>query len=173
MCIRDRPDTRFGLELVDLTDVFSETDFNAFKAPCIKGIKVAGGGEIGRNQLDQLTDKAKTWGAKGLVWIKVGPSGEVNSPVAKFMSETEISDLVEKLEAEEGDICYLVADEWRQAVHVLGLLRLEVGRPPVNEGGFHFLWVIDFPLFEDVDDAGNPTPAHHPLTMQQKDDLDM
>ncbi len=169
----DKPDTRFGLELVDLTDVFSETDFNAFKAPCIKGIKVAGGGEIGRNQLDQLTDKAKTWGAKGLVWIKVGPSGEVNSPVAKFMSETEISDLVEKLEAEEGDICYLVADEWRQAVHVLGLLRLEVGRPPVNEGGFHFLWVIDFPLFEDVDDAGNPTPAHHPFTMPHPDDLDM
>ncbi len=169
----DKPDTRFGLELVDLTEVFSETDFNAFKAPCIKALKVEGGGEIGRNQLDQLTDKAKSWGAKGLVWIKVGAAGEVTSPVAKFMSETEIADLLAKLEAVDGDICYLVADDWRRAVHVLGLLRLELGKPPVNEGGLHFLWVIDFPLFEDVDDAGNPVPAHHPFTMPHLDDLEL
>ncbi|MBK01379.1 MAG: aspartate--tRNA ligase [Acidimicrobiaceae bacterium] len=169
----DKPDTRFGLELVDLTDVFSETDFNAFKAPCIKALKVEGGGEIGRNQLDQLTDKAKSWGAKGLVWIKVGAAGEVNSPVAKFMSETEIADLLAKLEAVDGDICYLIADDWRRAVHVLGLLRVELGKPPVNEGGLHFLWVIDFPLFEDVDDAGNPVPAHHPFTMPHLDDLEL
>ena len=169
----DKPDTRFGLELVDVTDVFSETDFNAFKAPCIRGIKVEGGSDIGRNQLDQLTDKAKTWGAKGLVWSKVGASGEVTSPVAKFMSETEIADLLEKLEAVEGDICYLIADDWKRAVHVLGLLRLELGKPPVNEGGLHFLWVIDFPLFEDIDDAGNPVPAHHPFTMPHPDDLEL
>jgi aspartyl-tRNA synthetase len=159
--------------LVDLTDVFSETDFNAFKAPCIKALKVEGGGEIGRNQLDQLTDKAKSWGAKGLVWIKVGAAGEVNSPVAKFMSETEIADLLAKLEAVDGDICYLIADDWRRAVRVLGLLRVELGKPPVNEGGLHFLWVIDFPLFEDVDDAGNPVPAHHPFTMPHLDDLEL
>jgi len=169
----DKPDTRFGLELVDLTDVFSTTDFNAFKAPCIKGIKVEGGSDVGRNQLDQLTDKAKTWGAKGLVWIKVGASGEVISPVAKFMSETEIADLLAKFEAVDGDICYLIADDWKRAVHVLGLLRLELGKPPVNEGGLHFLWVIDFPLFEDVDDAGNPVPAHHPFTMPHPDDLEL
>jgi len=169
----DKPDTRFGLELVDLTDVFSTTDFNAFKAPCIKGIKVEGGSDIGRNQLDQLTDKAKTWGAKGLVWIKVGASGEVISPVAKFMSKTEIADLLTTFEAVDGDICYLIADDWKRAVHVLGLLRLELGKPPVNEGGLHFLWVIDFPLFEDVDDAGNPVPAHHPFTMPHPDDLEL
>ena len=169
----DKPDTRFGLELVDLTDVFSTTDFNAFTAPCIKGIKVEGGSDIGRNQLDQLTDKAKTWGAKGLVWIKVGASGEVISPVAKFMSETEIADLLTTFEAVDGDICYLIADDWKRAVHVLGLLRLELGKPPVNEGGLHFLWVIDFPLFEDVDDAGNPVPAHHPFTMPHPDDLEL
>ena len=169
----DKPDIRFDLELVDLTEIFSETDFNAFKAPCIKGIRVEGGGETGRNKLDQLTDKAKTWGAKGLVWIKVGESGEVSSPVAKFMSDAEIAGLIEKLGAGNGDICYLVADEWRRAVHVLGLLRLELGRPPVNEGGFHFLWVIDFPLFEDIDDAGNPVPAHHPFTMPHHEDLEL
>ena len=169
----DKPDIRFDLELVDLTEIFSETDFNAFKAPCIKGIRVEGGGETGRNKLDQLTDKAKTWGAKGLVWIKVGESGEVSSPVAKFMSDAEIAGLIEKLGAGNGDICYLVADEWKPAVHVLGLLRLELGRPPVNEGGFHFLWVIDFPLFEDIDDAGNPVPAHHPFTMPHHEDLEL
>tara|TARA_Y100001970_G_scaffold120650_1_gene149634 strand:- start:74080 stop:75375 length:1296 start_codon:yes stop_codon:yes gene_type:complete len=167
----DKPDVRFGLELVELTDVFANTDFNAFKASCIKGIKVPGGGEIGRNQLDQLTDKAKSWGAKGLVWLKVGEAGEVNSPVAKFMSEQEISDLLAAMEAVEGDICYLVADDWRKTVHVLGLLRLELGKPPVNEGGFHFLWVVDFPLFEDVDAEGNPIPAHHPFTMPHEEDL--
>tara|TARA_Y100000768_G_scaffold388725_1_gene386444 strand:- start:960 stop:2699 length:1740 start_codon:yes stop_codon:yes gene_type:complete len=169
----DKPDVRFGLELVELTDVFANTDFNAFKASCIKGIKVPGGGEIGRNQLDQLTDKAKSWGAKGLVWLKVGESGEVNSPVAKFMSKQEISDLLSAMEAVEGDICYLVADDWRKTVHVLGLLRLELGKPPVNEGGFHFLWVVDFPLFEDVDAEGNPIPAHHPFTMPHEEDLSL
>ncbi|MEE3257368.1 MAG: aspartate--tRNA ligase [Actinomycetota bacterium] len=169
----DKPDIRFGLELVDLTSVFSDTDFNAFKAPTIKGIKVEAGGDIGRNQLDQLTDKAKSWGAKGLVWVKVGSSGEVTSPVAKFMSEAEISGLLSTMEATEGDICYLVADEWRKVVHVLGLLRLELARPPVNEGGLCFLWVVDFPLFEDVDDDGNPLPAHHPFTMPHADDLEL
>ena len=169
----DKPDIRFGLELVDLTAIFSETDFNAFKAPCIKGLKVEGGSDLGRNQLDQLTDKAKNWGAKGLVWVKVGEAGEVTSPVAKFMSESEIAYMLSELEAEEGDICFLVADDWKRAVHVLGLLRLELGRPPVNEGGFHFVWVVDFPLFEEVDDQGNPTPAHHPFTMPHEDDLAM
>jgi len=169
----DKPDIRFGLELVDLTAIFSETDFNAFKAPCIKGLKVEGGSDLGRNQLDQLTDKAKNWGQKGLVWVKVGEAGEVTSPVAKFMSESEIAYMLSELEAEEGDICFLVADDWKRAVHVLGLLRLELGRPPVNEGGFHFVWVVDFPLFEEVDDQGNPTPAHHPFTMPHEDDLAM
>jgi len=169
----DKPDIRFGLELVELTDVFANTDFNAFKAACIKGIKVEGGSEIGRNQLDQLTDKAKSWGAKGLVWVKVGESGEVNSPVAKFMSEEEISNLLAAMGAVAGDICYLIADDWRQTVHVLGLLRLELGKPPVNEGGFHFLWVVDFPLFEGIDGEGNPVPAHHPFTMPHEDDLEL
>ena len=169
----DKPDVRFDLELVELTEVFSGTDFNAFKASAIKGIKVEGGADMGRNQLDQLTDKAKSWGAKGLVWIKVGPSGEVTSPVAKFMSEAEISGLLSAMNAKEGDICYLVADDWRRVAHVLGLLRLELGRPPVNEGGLRFLWVVDFPLFEDVDDDGNPLPAHHPFTMPHVDDLEL
>ncbi len=168
----DKPDVRFGMELAELTDLFSETDFKAFQASCIKGICAKGvADDLGRNKLDQLTDKAKSWGAKGLVWMKVGENGEVSSPVAKFMSESEIAGVLERLGAEAGDVCFLVADDWRRTVHVLGLLRLELGRPPVNQGGLHFLWVVDFPLFEDVDDNGNPVSTHHPFTMPHADDL--
>ena len=168
----DKPDVRFDMELAELTDLFSETDFKAFQASCIKGICAKGvADDLGRNKLDQLTDKAKSWGAKGLVWMKVGENGEVSSPVAKFMSESEIAGVLERLGAEAGDVCFLVADDWRRTVHVLGLLRLELGRPPVNEGGLHFLWVVDFPLFEDIDDDGNPVSTHHPFTMPHADDL--
>lgn len=170
----DKPDVRFAMELAELTDLFADTDFKAFQASCIKGICLKGAAdELGRNKLDQLTDKAKSWGAKGLVWMKVGENGEVSSPVAKFMSESEIAGVLERLGAEAGDVCFLVADEWRRTVHVLGLLRLELGRPPVNEGGLHFVWVVDFPLFEYIDDNGHPVSAHHPFTMPHADDVEL
>ncbi len=168
----DKPDTRFGMELVELTEVFASTGFNAFKAPSVKGIRVPGGASMGRNKLDQLTDRVKGWGARGLVWIKVGEEGQVTSPVAKFLSETEITDLLAATGAGPGDIIYLVADEWRTVVRILGLLRLELGRPPVTEGGLNFLWVTDFPLFEDIDDDGTPVSAHHPFTMPGADYID-
>ena len=167
----DKPDIRFGMELTELTDLFSATDFNAFKASSIKGMKFEGGAELGRNKLDGLTDKCKSWGAKGLVWMKVEADGKVNSPVAKFMSDDEIAGVLERLEAVEGDICFVVADEWAQAVHVLGLLRIELGKPPVNEGGLHFLWVVDFPLYEELNDEGRPVPMHHPFTMPHPEDM--
>jgi len=169
----DKPDIRFGMQLTELSEVFAKTDFNAFKAPSVKGIRLPGGGDTTRNRLDQLTDRAKGWGAKGLVWIKVGANGEVNSPVAKFMSETEIAGVLKALDAEEGDICFIVADKWRRTVHVLGLLRLELGRPPVNEGGYNFLWVTDFPLFESINEDGSPVPAHHPFTMPHEEDISL
>jgi aspartyl-tRNA synthetase len=169
----DKPDLRFGMELVELTEVFAETGFNAFKAPCVKGIRVPGGAELGRNKLDALTVSAKRWGAKGLVWMKVEADRTVSSPVAKFLSDTETTALVDALEATAGDLLLLVADDRPTVWHVLGLLRLELGRPPVNEGGFHFVWVVDFPLFEVLDDVGNPVPAHHPFTMPHPDDVEL
>ncbi len=175
----DKPDVRFGMELTELTDVFAATEFNAFKASSIKGIRHAGAAaDTTRSRLDDLTDRAKRWGAKGLVWMRVeqGDDGAptVNSPVAKFLSAEEQQGIVERLGAEVGDVVYLVADEWAKVCHVLGLLRLELGRPPVNEGGLNFLWVVDFPLFETVDaETGKPVPAHHAFTMPHADDMDL
>ena len=167
----DKPDIRFGMELVELTGVFADTEFRAFQAPCVKGIRVPGGAETSRNRLDDLTDQCRLWGAKGLVWMKVLNEG-LNSPVAKFLTDGEQADLSSTMEAEVGDLILIVADERRVARHILGLLRIELGRPPVTEGGLHFLWVVDFPLFEGLDEAGNPIPAHHPFTMPHPDDLD-
>ena len=167
----DKPDIRFGMELVELTGVFADTEFRAFQAPCVKGIRVPGGAETSRNRLDDLTDQCRLWGAKGLVWMKVLNEG-LNSPVAKFLTDGEQADLSSTMEAAVGDLILIVADERRAARHILGLLRIELGRPPVTEGGLHFLWVVDFPLFEGLDEAGNPIPAHHPFTMPHPDDLD-
>jgi aspartyl-tRNA synthetase len=169
----DKPDLRFGLQLVELTPVFAATGFNAFKAPCVKGIRVPGGAAAwGRNRLDGLTDRAKQLGAKGLVWLKVGDAGVLDSPVAKFLSAEEQAALVKALDAEPGDLLLLVADERRAVQDVLGTLRLDIGRPPVSEGPYRYVWVVDFPMFDGVTDEGRPKPAHHAFTMPNPDDVD-
>jgi aspartyl-tRNA synthetase len=168
----DKPDTRFGMELVELTPLFAATGFRAFQATCVKGILVPGEGAMGRGRLDALTDRAKSFGAKGLVWLKVGDDGEVTSPVAKFLSEDEVRGVLGALAASPGDLCLLVADEWRTAVEVLGRLRNDLGRPPVAEGPLHLWWVTEFPLFEGLSPDGTPIPAHHPFTMPHPDDVE-
>lgn len=168
----DKPDVRFGMELVELTEVFAATGFKAFAGQVVKGIRVPGGAELSRKRLDDLTDKAKRWGAKGLVWMRVQEES-LDSPVAKFLTDDELAGIRRALEATPGDLLLLVADERRVVQHVLGLLRLELGRPPLTEGGLNYLWVVDFPLFEGIDDDGRPVPAHHPFTMPHPDDLDL
>ena len=169
----DKPDLRFGLELVELTDVFGATEFKAFAgAAAIKGIRVPGAeGEYGRNQLDKLTDRAKSLGAKGLVWLKVAADGSFDSPVAKFLSASEAAEVSTRLGAEAGDLLLIVADEWMTTVEVLGQLRNDLGRPPVHEGPYRYVWVVDFPMFVGTDERGRPKPAHHPFTMPHADDL--
>jgi aspartyl-tRNA synthetase len=168
----DKPDVRFGMELVELTDCFARTEFKAFAGQTVKGIRVPGGGSLSRSRLDDLTDKAKRWGAKGLVWMRV-QAETLDSPVAKFLSHDELSCIRGGLAAESGDLVLLVADDRPVVRHVLGLLRLELGRPPVTEGGLNFGWVVDFPLFEGLDDEGRPVPAHHPFTMPHPDDVEL
>lgn len=169
----DKPDVRFGMELIELTPLFAATEFNAFRAPCVKAVREPGGATRTRKQLDEMTENAKRWGAKGLVWMRVEEGGVLNSPVSKFLSESELAAIVATTEAQPGDLLYLVADERSVVWHVLGLLRLQLGKPPVNEGGLNFLWVVDFPLFEGIDaETGGPIPAHHPFTMPHPDDID-
>jgi aspartyl-tRNA synthetase len=168
----DKPDVRFGMELVELTPLFAQTEFNAFKAECVKGIRVEGAGDTGRGRLDALTDRAKELGAAGLVWMKVDDEG-LSSPVAKFLSDDEKDGLIRELTAKSGDLLLLVAGERHMVRSVLGQLRLDLGRPPVNEGGLHFVWVTEFPMFEGLDEASTPVAAHHPFTMPHPDDLDL
>jgi aspartyl-tRNA synthetase len=174
----DKPDTRFGMELAELTEVFADTEANVFKAACVKGIRLEGGSELTRKEIDGLVDQAKLWGAKGLAWMRV-VAGERQAPgleggVAKFLSETEAAATIAALDAAPGDMVFLVADERPKVRHVLGLLRNELGRPPVTEGGLHFLWVTDFPMFDDeLGPDGRPQAMHHPFTMPNEDDLDL
>jgi aspartyl-tRNA synthetase len=167
----DKPDVRFGLDLVDLGEVFAATDFRAFQSPSVKGVRLPGEARMSRAQIDKLVDRAKQLGAAGLVWMRVGEGGQLDSPVAKFCNEAEQIGLVDALGAAPGDLLLIVAGTRRLVDHVLGTLRVELGRPPVHEGGLHFLWVVDFPLFEGLDDDGNPIPAHHPFTMPHPDDI--
>ena len=172
----DKPDLRFGMELQELTDVFAATEFKAFAgAAAIKGINASGKAEeFGRNKLDAMTDRAKQMGAKGLVWLKVAADGTFESPVAKFLSEAETAALREKLSAQPGDLLLIVADKWDTACEVLGTLRNDIGRPPVFEGPYRYLWVVDFPMFVGVDEVtGRPRPGHHPFTQPHPDDVHM
>ncbi|MXW42475.1 MAG: aspartate--tRNA ligase [Acidimicrobiia bacterium] len=168
----DKPDVRFGLELVELTGLFADTTAKVFQVECVKGINYTGGSKsLGRNAIDELTRKCQQWGAKGLAWFRVGDDGALEGALTKFMSVQEQAALGLAMDAKPGDLLLLIADSRRKARAILGLLRLELGRPPINEGGLNFVWVTDFPLFEAIDDQGHPVAAHHPFTMPHLDDV--
>ena len=170
----DKPDTRFGMELADLTEIFVGTEANVFKVDCVKGILYKGGSDVlARNAIDALTEKCQSWGAKGLAWFRVGDGASLEGALTKFMSDQEIEGICSNLDADEGDMILMVADKRKVVNHVLGLLRLEIGRPPVNSGELEYLWITEFPLFESIGDQGRPIPAHHPFTMPHEEDLGM
>lgn len=167
----DKPDLRFGTLLLECTDIFAQTQFRAFQAESIKALRIEAGAETSRSQLDDLTDRAKKLGAGGLVWMRVTETS-VDSPVAKFLDEKEITALIERTEAKQGDLLLLVASDWHTTCEVLGTLRNDLCRPPVSDPPLKFLWVTDFPLFEGLNSEGKPVPAHHPFTMPHVDDWD-
>ena len=176
----DKPDLRFGLELIELTAVFGSTEFKAFagaasiKGLCVKASEYPEAAAYGRNKLDALTDRAKKLGAKGLVWMKVGAAGDLDSPVAKFLTDDEKRSLLSVTGAVEGDLILIVADEWMNTVEVLGQLRNDIGRPPVYEGPYRYVWVTEFPLFIGLDKTtGKPIPGHHPFCHPHPDDLEL
>ena len=159
-----------------LTDAFAGTEFKAFAAAGgDQGHQRQGcGGEYGRSQLDKLTDRAKALGAKGLVWLKASADGTLDSPVAKFLSAGEVAAITERLAVSDGDLVLIVADEWGTTCEVLGQLRNDLGRPPVWEGPYRYVWVVDFPMFVGVDgETGRPKPGHHPFTQPHPDDVEL
>ncbi|MGH8972076.1 MAG: aspartate--tRNA ligase [Acidimicrobiia bacterium] len=169
----DKPDVRFGLELTDCSAVFAASEFQAFAGKTVMGLVAPGRGDAPRNQLDALTDRAKSLGAAGLVWMRVKDGPTLEAPVLKFLSEAEQEGLLSTLAPGPGDLVLLTADAVpRKAQTVLGALRLSLGAPDSLAEPLAFTWVVDFPLFEAITDAGQPVPAHHPFTRPHPDDID-
>jgi aspartyl-tRNA synthetase len=168
----DKPDTRFGLELVDVSEVFASSSFNALAGKPAVGLRVPAEADASRSQIDRWTDRAKKLGGAGLVWMRVR-ADELESPIAKFLTDDEMAALRARTALEPGDLLLIVADPDRhRAQTVLGALRLDLGRPDQLHTPLNFLWVVDFPLFEGVGADGRPQPAHHPFTRPHPDDVD-
>lgn len=169
----DKPDTRFEMYLVELTELFEGTEANVFKTECVKGINVQGGADtIARNRIDELTDMCKNWGAKGLAWFRVLEDGALDGGLTKFMSEDEQAGLVSMMGAQAGDLLLLQSGDRQSVRDILGRLRLEVGSHLADPNALNFVWITEFPLFESIRDNGDPVSAHHPFTMPHVDDVD-
>lgn len=162
----DKPDTRFGMEIVDLDEVFAGSEFRAFSATLADGGTVrginAGNQGLSRAGFDKLVAQAQDLGAKGLVWMVVEEDGSLRSPVAKFLSDGELAGIAATMQGKPGEALLIVADEVEKAAAVLGDLRLSLGRPD-NHDELEFLFVVDFPVFEKTADGGF-VAAHHPFT---------
>jgi len=169
----DKPDLRFEMQLVDLGDAVSGAEFKAFKAACVRAIRVPGAGDWTRSRLDGLVERAVELGAAGLVWMRVRAEGVLESPVAKFVSEAHQRRIVAATSGEEGDLVLIVAGERTNTCKVLGQIRLDLGQPAVSDRPFRFVWITEFPLFEGMDEEGHLVAAHHPFTMPHADDIDL
>jgi len=173
----DKPDTRFDLELKDLSDIFATTSFAVVGSALEKGGSVVGlrfpnGGTYSRKQIDDLTEVAKRYGAKGMVWLKHGPDG-LEGSAAKFLSADELSLLPGRLGSAHGDLLLMVADTWRVAHTAMGQVRLEIARREnlIPQNVDAPLFVIDFPMFERDEETGAITFAHHPFTSYRNEDV--
>jgi aspartyl-tRNA synthetase len=169
----DKPDLRFGMELVDLGDAVAGSELNVFKAACVRAVRVPSAGEWPRSRLDALVERALELGAAGLVWMRVRAERVLESPVAKFLSEAHQRQIVAATYADPGDLVLVVAGERERTCKVLGQLRLDLGQPAVSERPLCFAWITEFPLFEGMDDDGHLVAAHHPFTMPHPDDIDL
>ncbi|MCX7904645.1 MAG: aspartate--tRNA ligase [Caloramator sp.] len=177
----DKPDIRFGLELVDISDEVKESNFKVFKdtvanGGTVRGINAKGCAEFSRKEIDKLEELVKTYGAKGLAWIAL-KEGEIKSPIAKFLSEEELNAIKNKMQAETGDLLLIVADKPKTVFASLGALRLELGRKleliGPNNKEFKFLWVTEFPLLEYDEEEGRYVAMHHPFTSPMDEDIEL
>ena len=174
----DKPDTRFGMELNDVTEVVKDCEFVVFKGAIenggtVRGINAKGQGGMARKKIDKLVDFAKDFGAKGLAYIAIQEDGTVKSSFAKFMSEAQMDALIQAMEGEAGDLLLFAADKNKVVWDVLGNLRLELARQMelLNKDEYKFLWITEFPLLEWSEEQNRYVAMHHPFTMPMEEDL--
>ena len=176
----DKPDTRFGMELIHVTDIVENCDFKVFSGPAKSGGKVAlinvkgNADQFTRRDIDSdLTEFVATYGAKGLAWIKIA-DGDMTGPIAKFFSEEEKAQLMERAHAEDGDLLLFGADKQKVVYDSLGALRLKLGKELelIDESLYNFLWIVDWPLLEYDEDEKRYVAAHHPFTSPVDEDID-
>ncbi len=168
----DKPDTRFGMELIDLSDIFADSSFRVFKDNLsnngiIKGINVKGkANEFSRKIIAQYEEEAKKFGAKGLIWFKYGED-KITSSILKFLTDSEKELIIEKLGMEKGDIAFIISDQWKIANVSLGAVRLMAAKENdlIPQDKYNFLWVVNFPLFEWSEEEQRYVSQHHPFTM--------
>ncbi len=176
----DKPDIRFGMELVNVTDVVKDCDFVVFKGAIenggsVRGINVKGQGAMPRKKIDALVDFAKGYGAKGLAYIAIHEDGSIKSSFAKFMKDEEMDALVKAMDGQPGDLLLFAADRDKIVFSVLGALRCELADQLelVSKDDYRFLWVTEFPVFEWSDEENRYMAMHHPFTMPMEEDLDL
>ncbi|MCR4716445.1 MAG: aspartate--tRNA ligase [Lachnospiraceae bacterium] len=176
----DKPDTRFGMELVDVSDVVKGCGFGVFAnaikdGGSVRGITVKGQGAMPRKKIDSLVDFSKDYGAKGVAYICINEDGSIKSSFAKFMSDDEMSALIKAMGGENGDLLLFVADKNKVVWASLGALRCELAKrlELVDNSKFNFLWVTEFPMFEYSDEQERYLAMHHPFTMPMEEDIDL
>ena len=174
----DKPDTRFGMELIDVTDVVKGCGFGVFTGAIenggtVRGLNVKGQGSMPRKKIDKLVDSAKGNGAKGLAYLCINEDGTYKSSFAKFMTEEELNNLVKAMAGEPGDLLLFAADKNKIVWNVLGALRLELAETLelIDKSKWNFLWVVEFPQFEWSDEQGRYLAMHHPFTMPMEEDI--
>jgi aspartyl-tRNA synthetase len=175
----DKPDTRFGMELVDISDVVKDSGFGVFASAIeaggsVRGINVSGKGDMGRKQIDKLVEFAKGYGANGLAYIQLKEDGSQKCSFAKFMTEEELAAIIDKMEGKAGDLLLFAAGKNKMVWDVLGALRLEMAKQMdlLDPNQYNFLWVTEFPLLEWSDEENRFMAMHHPFTMPMEEDWD-
>lgn len=174
----DKPDLRFGMELINMTEAVKGSEFKVFndiidKGGIVKAINVKGDAGIPRRELDGLVNFVAIYGAKGLAWMQIQPDGSVKSPIAKFFSEEYLVNILKTAEAEPGDLLLFVADKPSVVAAALGALRIEMAkrRGLIDENKLAFTWVVDFPMFEYSEEEKRYVAMHHPFTSPREEDI--
>ena len=175
----DKPDTRFGFELKDISDLVKDCGFSVFSGAIanggtVRGINITGQGSMPRKKIDALVDFAKGYGAKGLAYIAINEDGSFKSSFAKFMTEDEMKNITDRLEGKPGDLLLFAADRAKIVYAVLGALRCEMAERLglLDKNTFNFLWITEFPLFEYSDEEQRFVAMHHPFTMPMEEDVE-